>query len=149
MTNLVDIPDRLEDAWRKLGETIRQREAELSELKLEFQVLDQARILLLTRAAGGSFAAFAAKQQNKVGLRDAVLASVDKTDIGLTFQELCLAVKGKVDMDRYANERSFVAAVQTTTRRLVARGEISLGVQDKVQRYTLGPQNADTIPDEE
>jgi hypothetical protein len=135
--------DRLEDAWRKLGALVRERERELAELKREFLVLDEARALLIMRSDVRYSPAMSNRlpvSKPKMGLLHAVIASVRDSEEGLTLGQLCEAVQSRVSLDRYANERSFVAAVQTTVRRLMARSHLALSVSDGTTKYMLGPE---------
>lgn len=130
--------DRLEGAWRELGDTIRRREAELSALKHEFKILDQARALLIMRTSAGTDASVSFPGiKRAIGLKEAILECISASELGLTLSELCTAVATKVDEDRYANERSLVAAVQTTVRRMIVRGEIALTAHGAKSRYVI------------
>lgn len=148
MTESAFVPttDRLEEAWRALRDNIRGREAELAALRSQFQILDEARALLIMRAGAGDAAVIFDSARSKVGLREAVLTSVMDSETGIGFAELCAAVMRQVKSDRYSSERSLAAAVQTTVRRLIAKGEVALYVQDGVRMYVSGP-NTQT-PDE-
>lgn len=140
MANPVIQLDSLEVAWRTLAETIRRKEAELSAMKQEFQILDQARALLLMRAnpgAGVSLPVLGTRRA--IGLKEAILECLAASEFGLDMYELIPAVAAKVDADRYAHERSLYAAVQTTLRRMIARGEIAMTVHDEKRRYIVAP----------
>lgn len=133
--------DRLEEAWSTLRDNIRRREAELAALRHEFQILDEARALLIMRAGtGGAPIAFDSSRA-KIGLREAVLTSVRDSELGIEFADLCAEVMRQVGADRYSNERSLVAAVQTTLRRLIAQGEVALFMRDGVRKYVVGRSN--------
>lgn len=137
--------DRLEEAWRALRDNIRRREAELAALRSQFQILDEARALLIMRAGAGDSVIFDSAR-SKIGLRDAVLTAVTESETGIGFPELCAAVMRQVDSDRYSSDRSLEAAVQTTVRRLIAKGEVALHMQEGTRKYVRGPNVQ--IPDE-
>lgn len=133
--------DRLEEAWSALRDNIRRREAELAALKHEFQILDQARALLIMRKGAGDSPVAFESNRSKIGLQEAVLSSVREAELGINFAELCSAVMRYVDLDRYSSERSLAAAVQTTVRRLIARGEVAMSMQGGVRKYVIGPND--------
>lgn len=132
--------DRLDEAWRELGASISRREAELAALREEFRILDQARAILMLRTGSGSDAPLLFFSTKKAtGLKEAIQESISNSEFGLTLDELVRAVSTKIDDSKYANERSFIAAIQTTVRRMIARSELALSVHDGQQRYVLGP----------
>jgi hypothetical protein len=133
--------DRLEKAWSALRDNIRRREAELAALRHEFQILDEARALLIMRAGAGDSPIAFDSNRAKIGLREAVLVSVRDSELGIEFADLCAAVMRQVGSGRYSNERSLVAAVQTTLRRLIAQGEVALFMREGVRKYVVGPSN--------
>lgn len=141
-------PDRLEDAWSALRDNIRRREAELAALKHEFQILDEARALLIMRAGAGDSPVSFDSNKAKIGLREAVLTCVRESELGIGFADLCKAVTRQVGSERYSNERSLVAAVQTTIRRLIAQGEVSLFMREGVRKYVIGSidESSDKTP---
>lgn len=130
--------DKLEEAWRALRDNIRRREAELAALKHEFQILDDARALLIMRAGAGDSPVAFDSNRVKIGLREAVLRSVHESELGIEFPTLCAAVMRHVEQDRYSNERSLTAAIQTTLRRLIAQGEVAMFMREGVRKYVTG-----------
>jgi hypothetical protein len=133
--------DRLEEAWSALRDNIRRREVELAALRHEFQILDEARALLIMRAGAGNSPIAFDSSKSKMGLQEAVLSSVRESELGIKFSDLCSAVMRRVGSDRYSSERSLIAAVQTTVRRLIARGEVALFVQEGVRKYVIGSRD--------
>lgn len=133
--------DRLEEAWSALRDNIRRREAELAALRHEFQILDEARALLIMRTGAGDSPVAFDSNRSKVGLQEAVLSAVRESELGIEFPDICSAVMRRVESGRYSSERSLVAAVQTTVRRLIARGEIALFMQEGVRKYVIGPSD--------
>lgn len=129
--------DRLEETWRKLRDVIRQRELELTALKQEFEILDQARALVILRGSGNSNSPVLPQPKRRVGLKDAICAALSASEVGLSLDELVDAVSAKVDDDRYASERSLQAAVQTTVRRMLAAAEVMIIPQGDSRRYLL------------
>jgi hypothetical protein len=149
MSDLAFVPaDRLEEAWSALRDNIRRREAELAALKHEFQILDEARALLIMRAGAGDSPVSFDSNKTKVGLREAVLACVRESELGIGFADLCTAVMRQVGSERYSTERSLVAAVQTTLRRLIAQGEVSLFMREGARKYVIGSsvESSDKTP---
>lgn len=140
--------DKLESAWRSLREEIRLRENELSALKNEFQILDQARSVLIMRAGAGassSIPLFTSKRA--IGLKEAILACLSASEFGLDMDELIFSVQNKVDEGRYVSDRSLYAAVQTTVRRMIARGEVAITAHDEKRRYVTGHMANQSSPE--
>jgi hypothetical protein len=135
--------DRLEDEWLRLGALIKQREAELVALKKTFDILDQARAVILQRSVKSH--ANVPTRVPKLGLRAAVLAVVQKSEFGLPITSLCDAVAANIEIDRYSSLRSLQAAVLTTARRLVTDGELKMVAIDGKPCYI--PSSESTDPD--
>ncbi len=132
--------DRLEDAWRKLRDTIRQRESELAALRNEFEILDQARALLIMRGwPGNNSSVLLHAPKQRIGLKDAIYASLSAAEFGLDIRDLVSAVAAQVDDSRYSSERSLQAAVHTTVRRMLGAGEVTLIVTETSRCYAIAP----------
>lgn len=132
-------PDRLEEEWRILRDAIKYHETELAAMKKQFEILDNARAVLIMRSMGAKMPNALTAQKQKLGLRDAVLKAIVDSEMGIGLPDLCGAVALRVDSERYASERSLEAAVQTTVRRLIAQGVVALHVRSGVRKYVQGP----------
>lgn len=133
--------DRLEEAWRELGAAIRRREKELASLKEEFRILDQARaVLMLREGAGGESPVLFSPAKKQIGLKEAIVESIAGSEFGLELAELLSAIRTKIDDTKYSSERSFIAAIQTTVRRMIISGELALTAHNAIQRYIVGPK---------
>lgn len=138
MSNETAQLDRLEEAWQKLRHAIRSREVELAALKQEFEILDQARSLVILRGVSADDAPVLLQaSRRRVGLKEAIQVSLAAAEFGLDLQGLVDAVDAKVEGSRYATERSLQAAVQTTVRRMLATGEVTMLPDENARRYIL------------
>lgn len=116
--------DRLDEAWRKLGSIIKNKEAELEDLRRKFQVLEEARILVVSDTSSDASSRYAA-QNVPASLKDAVLQYIHSLpgDQMVTAAATTEAMR-KRGLGGKSKSNSFYSGVYVTLLRLTKSGDI-------------------------
>lgn len=133
--------DRLDAAWRKAHARVTELEMELEVARNKFQVLDEARALVLADTPSGALAFQKIVPSGAATFQDTVLQYVrNASNESMTPGEVAAALK-KLGYGKDRDANTFYSGVYVALRRLVERGEISSVKGDKGLLFSKGVPN--------
>jgi hypothetical protein len=138
--------DRLEQLWRRLGQEIKEHEAELEELKAKFRVLDEARVLVVAEAAPANVDVrhvFVSGRRGDPSARPTLQEAARRivceatAPEGLKTTQVVQALR-RLGYGHDHSPKSFYAGVFVALRRLAQRGNV-VAVQRDDAKYFKRP----------
>lgn len=119
--------DRLEEAWKRLGQEIQQKERELAELRRKLKVLDDARVLIMKEEShAGSTIHARPKPEPPKTFTEAILRAIEEQpprEDGYSAAEIARAVRLEFASGA-SSPNSYHASVYVTLMRLAKKGDI-------------------------